>query len=248
MAFSQEFRPRFSRRGDLLACGGTDGAVRICRISPVPEVATVDQSTELAVLRGHDDWVFDVAFSADGNWLASGSYNGTSRLRDTTTWQQAAVHNQRNAVCGMEISVDGTHLAYACANNSIRLYDFATRQFIWRATRPQCLRATCRIQSRWHPPGLRLQRCNGSNLRRPVTPGARIARQNTRDSQPRRANAVTSRRPRLGDWISLSHGWSVGCRHRRTASSSTVAGRRRAQHPVSRVVALLSSRGRHQSS
>jgi WD40 repeat protein len=66
--------------------------------------------------------------SPDGQWLASGSTDGTIRLWDTSDWTQAAVLTEWSQVYGLAFSPDGTRLASGCRNNSIRLWDTAHRQ------------------------------------------------------------------------------------------------------------------------
>jgi WD40 repeat protein/serine/threonine protein kinase len=53
-----------------LAWGGTDGNVKVWD----------GPGTEIQVLRGHTSWVQAVAFSADGQWIASASLDGTVKI------------------------------------------------------------------------------------------------------------------------------------------------------------------------
>ena len=82
----------------------------------------------VAVLRGHTDSVWRVAFSADGKLLASGSSDKTIRLWDAQTHEQLAVIPVGSIVYGLAFSPDGTRLAAGCGDNTIRLIDVATRQ------------------------------------------------------------------------------------------------------------------------
>ena len=78
----------------------------------------------IATLEGHTNWVMSVAFSPDGNTLASGSLDGTVRLWDVG--METEISNFRG-LGPVVFSPDGTILA-AAIGNEIGLWNVATRQ------------------------------------------------------------------------------------------------------------------------
>jgi WD40 repeat protein/serine/threonine protein kinase len=64
---STAFHPEDER---VVAWGSTDSAVKVWNSA----------TTEIRTLRGHTSWVESVAFSPDGEWLASASLDGTVKL------------------------------------------------------------------------------------------------------------------------------------------------------------------------
>jgi WD40 repeat protein len=138
----------FSPDGETLAAAGCDGlpeegseecpgVIRMWNVA--------DRQPRGAPLTGHTNLVFDIAFSPDGQWLASVSLDQTARLWDLTA--AAPAGEQLGEAYGWILSVafspDGALLAtggcddpqadpasfpFECAQGGIRLWDVATRE------------------------------------------------------------------------------------------------------------------------
>src|SRR5207302_11081340 len=81
----------------------------------------------LPVLRGHTSYVYPVAYSPDGRWIASGSWDSTVCLWDAATGEQCAVLPHPGVVWCMAFSPDGTWLVTGTnADDRLRICDVAT--------------------------------------------------------------------------------------------------------------------------
>jgi WD40 repeat protein/GTPase SAR1 family protein len=90
---------------------------------PVPGV------TLRHTLRGHKGVVFRIAWSPDGNWLASPSLDKTIRIWDSisgTVFRTLRGHT--DSVIGVAWSPDGRRLASAWSDKTVRLWDTGTDQ------------------------------------------------------------------------------------------------------------------------
>ena len=104
------FRPD----GKHLVVGSWTGEVRVW------DVATRAEVVELAP---HTHPAYAVAFSRDGGVLAVGSHNGTITTWDAKTYEPRAVMKPETEVHGVTFNKEGTRLAAACADNTIRFFD-----------------------------------------------------------------------------------------------------------------------------
>jgi WD40 repeat protein len=116
----------FTPDGNLLAVGGC--AVAVERVSedyvPVWDMRTGECVTRLA---SPATGRVSVAFSPDGQLLATASYGPPLRLWDTETWQQIReIPPGTDIVDGIAFSPDGTLLASAGDDEVIRLWDVQT--------------------------------------------------------------------------------------------------------------------------
>ncbi|MBI3248823.1 MAG: WD40 repeat domain-containing protein [Deltaproteobacteria bacterium] len=119
-----QWQPREAR---AVACW----ADLVAAVAGVADPMTVESlvGQQRAVLKGHTDWVWSVAFSPDGTTLASGSRDDTVRLWDVAQGQQRAVlQGHTNMVASVAFGPDGTTLASGNVDRTVRLWDVARGQ------------------------------------------------------------------------------------------------------------------------
>ncbi len=77
----------------------------------------------MRTLTGHSDWVLSVAYSPDGRYLASGSYDNTIKI-----WEVATGKELRNLtgyylpVNSVVYSPDGRYLASGSGDKTIKIW------------------------------------------------------------------------------------------------------------------------------
>jgi WD40 repeat protein len=120
VAFTADGRRLASLSGDVAALGWpADGTVRIWEVDP---------RATLPVLRGHTNYVYPVAYSPDGRWIASGDWDGAVRLWDAATGEPCATPLPHPGIVRtLAFGPDGRWLVTACdGDDRLRIWDVAT--------------------------------------------------------------------------------------------------------------------------
>jgi eukaryotic-like serine/threonine-protein kinase len=124
----------FSPDGTRLAAGGDNGAAAL--------LDGVTLQPLLGPIQLHGSQITDIAYALNGAVLATGGGFGTGiKLTDATTGQRIADFNAVEGFYPMQplaVSPDGTRLAMGSPDQSIRLWDIASRRLL--ATCPKKVR------------------------------------------------------------------------------------------------------------
>ena len=125
------YTARFSPKGDLVATGGADNLVMVWNPDDAQPVnieqrldGAPDPKANHLQMAGHDKPVRSVAFSPNGQLLASGSDDNTIRVWDTASGKPLrALRGHGNAVRSIEFSPDGQWVLSGGEDQKVRVWD-----------------------------------------------------------------------------------------------------------------------------
>ncbi|KAF8795575.1 chromatin assembly factor 1 subunit B-like [Argiope bruennichi] len=135
---------RFSPDGELLASGDDEGAMFIWQLKE-REVQDTPKDEEninqedwfpLKLLRGHLEDIYDVSWSADGNFLVSASMDNTSIIWDMQKFQKVHIlSDSKGYVQGVSWDPLNSYVASLSSDRALRIYNINTKKTVYRIQR-----------------------------------------------------------------------------------------------------------------
>jgi WD40 repeat protein len=122
-------QPHATVRGGAFSCAAFSRDGRFLAVASHNVIQVWDQAAAkmLFILRGHERWVWTLAFSPDSRTLASGSMDNTIKLWDLTTGKaRATLEGHTDKVWCVAFSPDGKVLASASEDRTVRLWNVTT--------------------------------------------------------------------------------------------------------------------------
>ncbi|KAH0545417.1 hypothetical protein FGG08_000558 [Glutinoglossum americanum] len=114
---------KFSPNGKLVAIGSSASA-QIFDAKTGEEVMQMRDGTDGGV---HREVIFAVCFSPDGEYLAAGGRDGTTRVWDTETGAlKYQFHHRQVSVLCLDYASNGRYIASGCATNVVLVWDTET--------------------------------------------------------------------------------------------------------------------------
>ncbi|MCJ8732320.1 hypothetical protein PDJAM_G00210000 [Pangasius djambal] len=133
---------RFCPTAELLASGGDDAAILLWKINDSKEVEQVPTFQEdedallnkeswhvVKTLRGHIEDVYDLSWTSDGNFLASGSVDNTAIMWDIQKGQKICIFNDHKSyVQGVSWDPLGQYISTLSCDRVMRVYSTHTKK------------------------------------------------------------------------------------------------------------------------
>jgi WD40 repeat protein len=99
----------------------------------------------LVVLKGHTEPVYAVAFTPDGKYVVTASFDKTLKVWETDTGKEvktfAGAQGHQNLVLGVAVSPDGTLVASGSSDNTAKIWDFPTSKHLREFAQPDAVNA-----------------------------------------------------------------------------------------------------------
>ena len=122
----------FSRNGQQIAAGGGLPAQR-----GEVKIWDVETRKERLTIKGHTDCVYAIAFSPDGQTLATASYDKLIYLWDTKTGEKRkTLKDHIDAIYALAFTPDGKRLVSASADRGVKVWDAATGERLYTMSEP----------------------------------------------------------------------------------------------------------------
>jgi eukaryotic-like serine/threonine-protein kinase len=125
-----------------------DGTVRVWEVGP---------RATLPVLLGHGSYVYPVAYSPDGRWIASGDWDNRLRLWDARTGEACAILDNGDLVKTLAFSPDSSRVVSA-RQDRLQVWEVATGRRVQEIQVP----APNILAVAFHPDGATLAALDGS--------------------------------------------------------------------------------------
>jgi WD40 repeat protein len=108
--------------------GGNRLAVAGKEIVEIWDVGHRDSPKKIHTLRGHRNWVYSVAFSPDGKWLATGGWDRTIKLWNAESYdeERPTIFGHTGFVYDLVFSPDSLSLASAGEDRKLALWEIPT--------------------------------------------------------------------------------------------------------------------------